>query len=171
VDPADIIRFKQLGAIAVTQPYWFMEDDYYYNLQVPYLGQKRADEEYPMEIFFKAGVVVTSSSDYPVTIPCNPLVAIQTGILRSIPDTDDPSQILWPEERATLDQMIASFTTNGAYALFCERETGSIEKGKWADFIILNRNLLKIPADSIRHAKVLRTFVEGREEYTAQEAR
>ena len=53
VDAQDILRFKELGVVAVPQPYWFMKDDYYYNLQVPYLGQKRADDEYPMASFFK----------------------------------------------------------------------------------------------------------------------
>ena len=62
-----------------------MKDDYYSNIQVPYLGQKRADEEYPMESFFRAGVPVASSSDYTVTIPCDPLQAIQIGMTRSRP--------------------------------------------------------------------------------------
>ena len=129
VDPQDILRFKELGAVAVPQPYWFMKDDYYYNLQVPYLGQKRADEEYPLESFFKAGVLVASASDYAVTIPCDPLHAIQTGITRSVLGVNDPKEILWPEERATLDQMIASFTINGAYANFLENTTG-LDRGR-----------------------------------------
>jgi len=159
VDPSDILRFSRLGVIAVAQPYWFMKDDYYYNLQVPYLGQKRADEEYPMASFFKAGVMVASSSDYPVTIPCNPLQAIQIGITRSMPGKNDP---LWPQESASLEQMIASFTINGAYANFLEKETGSIEKGKSADLIVLNRDLFEIPATEIREVKVVSTFFCGK---------
>ena len=85
VDAQDILRFKELGVVAVPQPYWFMKDDYYYNLQVPYLGQERADAEYPMASFFRAGVTVASASDYAVTIPCDPLRAIQIGITRSCP--------------------------------------------------------------------------------------
>ena len=162
VDPKDILRFRELGVVAVPQPYWFMKDDYYYNIQVPYLGQKRADEEYPMESFFKAGVAVASSSDYAVTIPCNPLVAIQTGITRSVPGVTDPKEILWPAERATLDQMIASFTINGAYANFLEDTTGSIEVGKAADLIVLDKNLFKMPADEISTAKVILTFFGGK---------
>ena len=162
VDPQDILRFKELGVMAVPQPYWFMKDDYYYNLQVPYLGQKRADEEYPMESFFKAGVVVASSSDYAVTIPCDPLHAIQIGITRSILGVSDPKEILWPEERATLDQMIASFTINGAYANFLENTTGSIEVGKMADLIVLDKNLFFMSADKISGAKVILTFFAGK---------
>jgi len=162
VDPQDILRFKELGVMAVPQPYWFMKDDYYYNLQVPYLGQKRADEEYPMESFFKAGVVVASSSDYAVTIPCDPLHAIQIGITRSVLGVSDPKEILWPEERATLDQMIASFTINGAYANFLENTTGSIEVGKMADLIVLDKNLFFMSADKISGAKVILTFFAGK---------
>jgi len=152
--------------VAVPQPYWFMKDDYYYNLQVPYLGQKRADEEYPMASFFKAGVVVASSSDYAVTIPCNPLRAIQIGVTRSVPGVTDPKEVLWPEERATLEQMIASFTINGAYANFLENTTGSIEAGKAADLIVLDKNLFTVPVGQISQAKVILTFFAGKEVFS-----
>lgn len=163
VDKQDINKFKELGVVAIPQPYWFSKDDYYYNIQVPYLGQKRADEEYPMKSFFDQGVVVASSSDYPVTIPCNPLQAIQYGITRSEFNTTDSSEILWPEERVTLEQMIRSFTINGAYANFLEKETGSIEVGKKADIIVLDKNLFEIPVTEIHKAKVLMTLFEGKE--------
>jgi predicted amidohydrolase YtcJ len=165
VDPADILRFKQFGVVAVTQPYWFMKDEYYYRLQVPYLGQKRADAEYPMESFFKAGVVVASSSDYPVTIPCNPLVGIQTGVTRLRPGTTNPREVLWPEECASLEEMIASFTINGAYANFLEMLTGSIEVGKSADLIVLDKNLFAVPAGELSSARVLLTLFEGKEAF------
>ena len=144
-----------------------MKDDYYYNIQVPYLGQKLADEEYPMESFFKAGVPVASSSDYAVTIPCNPLNAIQIGITRSKLDVNDLKEVLWPEERATLDQMIASFTINGAYANFLEETTGSIEVGKEADIIVLDKNLFNIPVNEINKAKVVLTLFGGKDVYSA----
>lgn len=163
VDESDIKKFKELGVIAVPQPYWFSKDDYYYNIQVPYLGQKRADEEYPMKSFFDEGVVAASSSDYPVTIPCNPLEAIQFGITRSEFNTTDSSEVLWPEERVTLEQMIRSFTINGAYANFLEKETGSIEVGKKADLIVLDKNLFEIPVTDIYKAKVLMTLFEGKD--------
>jgi predicted amidohydrolase YtcJ len=165
IDPADIPRFKQLGVVAVTQPFWFMKDDYYYNLQIPYLGQKRADEEYPMESFFKAGVVVASSSDYPVTIPPNPLVGIQIGITRSRPGITDPREVLWPAEKASLEEMIASFTINGAYVNFLDTLTGSIEVGKSGDLIVLDKNLFAIPATDIGSAKILMTLFEGKVAY------
>lgn len=162
VAPDDILRFKNLGAVAVPQPYWFIKDDYYYNLQVPYLGKERADREYPMESFFAAGVPVASSSDFPVTVPPNPLEGIRAGVTRLKPGVADPREILWPEERATLDQMIVSFTRLGAYANFLENTTGSIETGKSADLIVLDRNLFEIPALDIAQARVLLTLFQGR---------
>jgi len=133
---------------------------------LPYLGRKRADEEYPMAAFFKAGVTVASASDYPVTIPCNPLQAIQTGICRCLPGNEDPDQILWPQERVTLEQMISSFTINGAFANFLENVTGSIEPGKEADFIILDRDIFRAAVQDIGQAKVLSTFFQGREVFS-----
>ncbi len=162
VDPKDILRFKELGVVAVPQPYWFMKDDLYYKIQIPYLGLKRADEEYPMASFFKAGVTVASASDYAVTIPCNPLRAIQIGMTRSCLGITDPKEILWPEERASLDQMIASFTINGAVANFLENTTGSIEAGKMADLIVLDRNLFAIPVEEISKVEVILTLFEGK---------
>ena len=162
VAPADILRFKTLGAVAVAQPFWFMKDDYYRNLQVPYLGQPRADAEYPMESFFKAGVPVASSSDYTVTIPCDPLQAIQIGMTRRAPGTTGSGDVLWPEERATLEEMIASFTIFGAYANFLEKETGSIEPGKSADCVVLDRDLFTLAPDEIGKARVVLTIFRGR---------
>jgi predicted amidohydrolase YtcJ len=158
----DIARFKSLAAVAVPQPYWFIKDDYYYRLQVPYLGLERADREYPMESFFKAGVVTASSSDFPVTVPPNPLEGIRAGVTRLKPGVEDPREILWPEERATLEQMIASFTREGAYANFLEAETGTIELGKSADLIVLDRDLFAAPPPEIAHARVLLTLFRGR---------
>ena len=165
VAPEDILRFNDLGVIAVPQPYWFKKDNYYYDIQVPYLGQKRADEEYPMESFFKAGVIVASSSDYPVTIPCNPFIAIQTGITRSELNNTDTSNILWPQESVTLEQMITSFTINGAFANFIENITGSIEEGKSADLIVIDSDLFDIPVNEISRTKVLQTIFRGEEVY------
>jgi len=152
-----------MGAVAVPQPFWFMKDDYYRNLQVPYLGQARADTEYPMESFFRAGVPVASSSDYTVTIPCDPLQAIQIGMMRREPGKTSGADVLWPEERATLEEMIASFTIFGAYANFLEKETGSIEPGKSADLVVLDKDLFALAPDQAGTARVVRTYFRGRE--------
>ena len=150
VDPKDYKRFAKLGVTAVPDPYWFEKDDYYTYLQVPYLGQKRADLEYPMKSFFDAGVNVASASDYPVTIPPDPLMGIATGVTRwapglvhEYPAPPDPAGILWPQQRVTVQQMIRSFTIGGARANYLGHTTGTIKVGKHADLIVLDRNILK----------------------------
>jgi predicted amidohydrolase YtcJ len=103
---------------------------------------------------------MASGSDFPVTIPFDPLIAIQTGITRSTPEEDN-GEVLWPEECSNLEDMIRSFTYHGAYANFLENEIGSLEVGKKADLIILEKDLFEIPVEQIAEVKVLLTMVEG----------
>jgi len=187
VAPEDIKRMGKLGVVGLPQPYWFMKDDYYWTLQLPYLGKERADKEYPMKSLMDAGVVIAAASDFPVpsTDPSthegtpfmHPMAGIYTGMVRSAPGaTTDPSKVLkegesgvlWPEERVGLDDMIASFTINGAYANFLEKETGSIEVGKKADLVVLDNNLFEIPVERILETKVVMTLLEGRVVYKQQ---
>ena len=164
VTPSDFVRFAQLKVTAVPQPYWAVKDSYYYGIQLPYLGKWRADREYPMKSFFDNGVLVASSSDYPVTYPPDPLDAIQTGVMRWIQSSYEwakPGDILWPAERVTVQQMIDSFTIAGAQANFLEDETGSIEVGKAADLVVLDTNILTCPAKRIGNAQVDLTVFRG----------
>ena len=160
IDPVDIPRFNDLEIVGLPQPFWFKIDDYYHELALPYLGKERADNQYPMQCLIDAGVIMASGSDFPVTIPFDPLIAIQTGITRSTPEEDN-GEVLWPEECSNLEDMIRSFTYNGAYANFLENEIGSLEVGKKADLIILEKDLFEIPVEQIAEVKVLLTMVEG----------
>jgi predicted amidohydrolase YtcJ len=160
VAPADIPRFKELGIIGVPQPFWFSVGDYYWDLALPYLGKERADSQYPMRSFIDAAVTMASASDFPVTIPFDPVIGIQLGITRSEIDTV-PEEVLWPKEKATLEEMIATFTLNGAYANFLDKETGSLEVGKQADIVVLEKNLFEIAPTEIAQTKVLLTVVDG----------
>lgn len=166
VDPADIPRFKELEIVGLPQPFWFKVDEYYDELALPYLGKERADKQYPMQSLIDTGVIMASSSDFPVTIPFDPLIAIQTGISRSTPNKAD-GEVLWPEERSNLEDMIRSFTYNGAYANFLEDEIGSLEVGKRADLIVLEKNLFEIPVEEITKTKVMQTMVAGNVVYQA----
>ncbi|RNB78230.1 amidohydrolase [Brevibacillus panacihumi] len=170
VNPEDIARFKKLGAVGIVQPFWFMQEEGYYDeIEVPYLGHERAQQEYPMKSFINQGVHIASSSDYIVTPEFNPLHGIQQGITRIEEGETDPSKIANPDERATLADMIASFTIDGAYANRVDDLTGSIEVGKKADIIVLDKNLFSIPVTEIKDAQVLLTLVEGKEVYRHQD--
>jgi len=168
VAPGDIVRFKQLEVIGIPNPYWFKVDDYYWKLALPYLGKKRADAQYPLQSFFDAGVIMASASDFPVTIPFDPLIGIETGITRSDIEVE-AGDVLWPDERASLEDMIASFTYNGAYANFLEDEIGSIQAGKQADIVVLDKNLFEIPAAEIADTKVMLTLFDGKEVFRDSE--
>jgi predicted amidohydrolase YtcJ len=158
--PEDVPRFHALGVIGVVQPFWFKIDDYYWNLSVPFLGKERANRNYPMHSLIETGARIASASDFPVTVPCDPLIGIEAGITRTERGTGLENS-LWPEECASLEEMVATFTLNGAYANFLENETGSIEEGKQADLIVIDQNLFEIPPQEISQASVLFTMVGG----------
>jgi len=162
VDPRDYERMAALGVTAATQPYWFAKDAIYdAELYRPFLGAARAAHQYPMKSLFDRGVNVAAASDYPVSPPPDPLLAIQRGALRRDPLLPQSSSQLWPEEAVTVEQLVAAFTINGAYANFLEDETGSLEVGKSADLVVLSENILELPADRISEAEVLLTLFGG----------
>lgn len=166
VTPEDILRFNQLDIIGLPNPYWFKVDDDYHLLSVPYLGEERARIQYPMRSFLEAGVRMASASDFPVTIPFDPLMGMEIGVTRS-PLGTVTDDILWPEERVSLEEMVTSFTYNGAYSNFLEGKTGSLEAGKQADFVVVDQNIFELAAQDISKSKVLQTFVDGNEVYRA----
>jgi predicted amidohydrolase YtcJ len=108
---------------------------------------------------------MASASDFPVTVPFNPVIGIERGVTRRGEGASGEDQVLGPSECATVQEMIESFTYNGAYANFLEKEVGSLEVGKLADVIVLDRNLLEVQPEDIGDARVLLTLLEGREVY------
>jgi len=126
----------------------------------PTLGPTRSRWLYPIRSVARSGAVVSGGSDWSVS-SLNPLDAIETGITHRPPG--DLTQPAWnPLERVDLPTILAMYTINAAYANHIERETGSIEVGKLADLIVLDRNLFKIPVAEIHSVRVLRTLLEGK---------
>ena len=163
VDPRDYARMAGLGVVAATQPYWFAKDaDYDRGIYRPFLGEWRAAHQYPMRSLVDHGVTVAAASDYPVSPPPDPLLAIQRGVLRRDPLAPESSSELWPGEALTVEQMIAAFTIGGAYANFLEHESGSLEVGKAADVVVLRENVLELPPERIHEAAVELTLFGGR---------
>lgn len=158
-DPADIPRFRQLGVVASFQPYWALPDDYITRLTIPGLGPARSRWLYPIGSLMASGAVVAGGSDWTVST-LNPLEAIQVAITRQEPDKQ-AGPILVPEERVDLPRMLAAYTINAAFANRLERETGSIEPGKAADIIVLDRDLFDLPATEIGKSRVLLTLLDG----------
>jgi hypothetical protein len=102
-----------------------------------------------------------------VSPPPDPLLAIQRGIVRRDLQSPDENDVLWPAEAVTVERMIESFTINGARANFLEDETGSIERGKAADLVVLGGDILALPADEVHEARVQLTLAGGRPVYAA----
>ncbi|MEO8448602.1 MAG: amidohydrolase family protein [Gemmatimonadota bacterium] len=163
-DPADIPRFKQIGVIASFQPLWAYADEYITQLTEPILGPARSRWLYPIASVVKTGATVAAGSDWTVS-SMNPLEAIQVAITRRAP-TDSTAGPPWiPEEVVDLTTMLKAYTVAGARAAFDETIDGTIEVGKAADLVVLDRDLYKIPPHQIHRAKVLLTLLDGREVY------
>lgn len=159
-DPPDIARFRRLGVVANFQPYWAQADPYIVEMTLPVLGPERSRWLYPIRSVAKTGAVIACGSDWSVS-SMNPLDAIQVAVTRrGIKEAPGPAWI--PDEAVDLPLMLAGYTINGAYLNFEEAETGSIEVGKAADLIVLDRNLFEIPPHEIHLAKVLLTLLEGK---------
>ena len=166
VDPADYDRMAALGVVAAVQPYWFTKDPDY-DRELHRLVGARADHQYPMKSLLRAGVPVAGGSDYPVSPPPDPLLAIQRGVLRRDPLAPVPNGELWPEEAVDVETMIEAFTIAGARANFLEHETGSLEVGKSADLVVLQEDLLELPPERIHEAAVELTLFRGRPAFAA----
>jgi predicted amidohydrolase YtcJ len=168
IDAADIPRFRHLGVVANFQPLWAYADEYITELTVPFLGPKRSAHLYPIGSVQRSGAIVAFGSDWSVSSP-NPFAQMETAVTRlgALGETTEP---LLPEEAITLPEAVAAFTINAAYTNRLEKDTGSIETGKRADLVVLDRNLFEIPASEISDTKALVTLFEGKPVHGTLEA-
>lgn len=178
VDKCDMEKMAQLDIIACVNPYWHIKDPCgYYDGEEIFLGRERAEKEYPLKSFTDMGVKVVSSADYPSSPYPNPFFAIQAAVTRNlydaqyfgaekITDENDPRWLLDPNERLSVLQMVRAYTTDAAYAIYMEDEIGSLEKGKKADAIVIDRDIFSIDHLDIENTKVLKTIFGGKEVYS-----
>jgi len=166
IEPPDIPRFRQLGVVANFQPFWANGDKYITEMTEPTLGPERSRWLYPIASVIGAGGVTAFGSDWSVS-SMNPLDGIEVAVTHREP-SKGPGPAWLPEERISLPEAIAGYTIRGAYLDFTEKETGSIEVGKAADLVVLDKNLFEIPPSEIHRAKVLWTLLEGNEVYRAE---
>lgn len=160
IDPTDIPRFRELGVTANFQPLWAFADKYITELTIPFIGPKRSRWLYPIGSVYRSGAVVAFGSDWSVSSP-NPFEEIEVAVTRMGPSGETKVPFI-PEERINLPEAIAAFTINAAYINRSETQSGSVEVGKLADLIVLDRNLFEIPQTEISDAHVLVTLFEGK---------
>jgi predicted amidohydrolase YtcJ len=160
IDPADVPRFRRLGVVANFEPFWANGDEYLTRLAEPALGAARSRWLYPIGSLVAQGAVVTAGSDWSVS-SLAPLDGIQVAVTRRAPG--EHQRPPWrPEQLVDLPTAIAMYTINAAYQNHLERETGSIEKGKLADLVVLERNLFEVPPGELHAVRVVRTILEGK---------
>ena len=163
IDPADIPRFAKLNVVANFQPVWAYADEYIVDLTLPFISEERAKWMYPIKSVIDAGGKVAFGSDWSVST-ANPFPQIETAITRVDAETHG-TEVLNPEQRITLQQAIEAFTINAAFVNQQDDSTGSIEKGKLADLIVVDRNLFEIKPGEISDARVVLTLFEGKPVY------
>ena len=160
VHPNDVSRFKDLNVIASFQALWAYPDQYMKKLTLPVLGPIRSNWNYPINSIYSSGGRIVGGSDWTVS-SMNPLHAIEVAITRRELGNKD-GEVLNPSETVSLETILHSYTKEAAFGIFLDDKIGSLEIGKLADVIILNRNLFEIPKHKIHEVLVETTIFNGR---------
>ena len=160
VHPDDVPRFGALEAVANCQPLWARHEPQMTELTIPFLGPERAAWQYPFGDLHRSGARLAFGSDWPVSSP-DPMGQLHTAVTRQPPGADDVPAPFLPEQRLSLADAVHAFTLGSAYVNHLDRDTGSIEPGKYADLTVLDRNLFELPPGELHTARVRLTLVEG----------
>jgi len=163
IDTADIPRFGELGVAADFQCLWCYPDDYI-DVAKDIVGAERVNRFYPVASVASSGGLIVGGSDWDVS-SLNPLDAIETAVTRQNP-FDDSGPVLGSGENIELQAALEMYTRNAARVMRLETQSGSIEVGKRADLIVLDRDLFGIPIHEVNQARILQTVLDGVEVYT-----
>ena len=155
--PGDIARFGRLGLIASVQPYHAIDDGRWAERKI---GPERARTTYAFRSLLDAGAVLAFGSDWTVA-PLSPVAGIYAAATRRTLDGRNPDGWV-PGEKVTVEEAVRAYTTGGAFAEFAEAAKGSVEEGKLADLVVLDRDIFKIPAGQILGARVRLTVFDGK---------
>jgi len=159
VQPEDIPRFRALDAVANCQTFWAQSEPQMTELTVPFLGQERVDLMYPFGDLARCGTVLAMGSDWAVTT-ANPLLQMEVAVTRVGPEHRHYEPFL-PAQAITLADAVAGFTSGTAYVNHDEHDAGSLEVGKRADLVVLDRNIFDVGSGHIGDAKVELTVSNG----------
>jgi predicted amidohydrolase YtcJ len=161
VTAQQVPRYADLGVIASVQPNHLLTD---MNWAEERIGPARAKASYPWADYFKNKVILAFGTDYPVE-PITPFRGMYAAVTRK---NEAGTKSYFPEQKLTIEQAIAAYTTGAAYAEFSERDKGLLQPGMLADFVVLDRDLTKIAPEEILKTKVLLTVIGGKVVYDAE---
>ncbi|MFN2372562.1 MAG: amidohydrolase [Cyclonatronaceae bacterium] len=158
----DVPRFKELDIIASMQPTHATSD---MNMAEDRVGPVRIRGAYAWRTFLDQGTVIAAGSDFPVELS-NPFHGLYSAVTRA-DHAGNPEGGWYPEQILTREEALHGFTLGAAYAGHMEDVTGSLEPGKWADFILIDRDYFEIPEEEIWRIRVLETWLAGERVYQA----
>jgi len=162
VDPEDFARFARLGVMANMQTLWAVSHPDVPDVALDLVGPGRLDRVYPFRSLIDAGADYCISSDWPVST-LNPFQIIETAVTRQSSDGSARHAAFNPAERLTVAEAVAGYTVNAARAAWNDDRAGSLARGKSADFIVLDRDILACDPYEIGGTQVLLTALEGQE--------
>jgi predicted amidohydrolase YtcJ len=160
IHPADVPRFAALDVGANMQPLWAAWEAQMRDLTIPFLGRERTGWQYPFRSLQRAGARLVGGSDWSVSTP-NVLHEVEVAVNRVLPESRGVEPPFLPDERLDLETALRAFTIGAAWANGRDEQTGTLEPGKLADLVALDRDVFDRGAGEIGDARVLLTLSEG----------
>nr|WP_281358629.1 amidohydrolase [Alteromonas ponticola] len=158
-----VARFSALGAVASMQPYHAIDDGRWAEKRI---GKQRLTGTYAFRSLKETGTRITFGSDWNVA-PLDPIAGIYAAVTRRTLDGENPQGWI-PGQKISVEDALTAYTINNAWAVGMEDQIGSIEVGKFADFVVLDQNLFNMAPEDIRNTKVLMTVIDGNIMYQSE---
>lgn len=167
IDPSDIPRFRELGAMMNIQPLWARHEPSVTDVALPMVGEARGKWMYAFRSLIDAGAGYALSSDWGVST-LNPFEIMETAITRQPPGRPRTHPVFLSEQRMTREECVKGYTIHAAQAAWREADTGSLTPGKYADIIILDRNIFTCDVYDIGGTEVLLTLLGAKEVHRSE---